>query len=89
MRDYASGSQGFNHGEAEESVHRNGFYLFQLINTSDFKLWVDRAARSNATVRLPFAARDGNGWALGSECLQVDRLQPGAGRGWTKEQLVL
>jgi hypothetical protein len=42
VKGYANGSPGFNHGAAEESVHFNGFYLFQLLNASDLKLWVDR-----------------------------------------------
>jgi hypothetical protein len=42
VREHAGGSPGFNHEAAEESVHFNGFYLFQLLNTSDLKSWVDR-----------------------------------------------
>ena len=39
MRDCANGSSGLDHRAAEESVHYNGFYLFQLLNASDLKLW--------------------------------------------------
>ena len=34
VRDCANGSSGFDHRAAEESVHFNGFYLFQLLNAS-------------------------------------------------------
>lgn len=39
VRDCASGSSCFDHRAAEESVHYIGFYLFQLLNASDLKLW--------------------------------------------------
>ncbi len=42
VRDYAGGSSGFDHQSAEVSAHYNGFYLFQLINPSDLKAWVDQ-----------------------------------------------
>lgn len=46
VRDCANGSSGFDHRAAEESVHFNGFYLFQLLNASDIKLWtIGDAAR--------------------------------------------
>jgi hypothetical protein len=40
--DHADVSSGFDHQSAEVSVNYNGFYLFQLINTSDLDAWVDR-----------------------------------------------
>lgn len=40
VRDCANGSLGFDHRAAEGSVHYNGFYLFQLLNASDLKLWI-------------------------------------------------
>jgi hypothetical protein len=45
VKDYADGSSGFDHQSAEVSVNYNGFYLFQLINASDLKAWVDRDRR--------------------------------------------
>jgi hypothetical protein len=44
LRDCANGSSGFDHRVAEESVHLNGFYLFQLLNASDLKLWTSEDA---------------------------------------------
>jgi hypothetical protein len=43
--DYTNGSPGFDHQSAEMSVHYNGFYLFQLINASDLRAWVERDRR--------------------------------------------
>jgi len=39
VRDWANGSSGFDHRAAEESVHFNGFYLFQLLDPSNLMLW--------------------------------------------------
>lgn len=44
LSDCANGSSGFNHRAAEESIHCNGFYLFQLLNAADLKLWAVRDA---------------------------------------------
>ena len=63
VRDYASGSQGFDHGEAEESVHLNGFYLFQLINTSDLRLWVDRDCAQQCDRAAPVRSK-GRQWLI-------------------------
>jgi hypothetical protein len=48
VKEYASGSSGFDHQSAEVSVHYNGFYLFQLINASDLKAWVDQDRRQQS-----------------------------------------
>jgi hypothetical protein len=44
VNDCASLSSGFNHRAAEESVRYNGFYLFQLSNSSDPENWAARTA---------------------------------------------
>ena len=44
-RDYAGSSSGFDHQSAEVGVHYNGFYLFQLINASDLRSWIDQDRR--------------------------------------------
>jgi hypothetical protein len=53
VKDYADGSSGFDHQSAEVSVNYNGFYLFQLINASDLKAWVDRDRRERPGEILP------------------------------------
>ena len=44
VRDYP-GSSGFDHQAAAVSAHYNGFYLFQLINASDLRAWIDQDRR--------------------------------------------
>jgi hypothetical protein len=51
--DHADRSSGFDHQSAEVSVNYNGFYLFQLINASDLKAWVDRDRRKRPGDILP------------------------------------
>ena len=51
--DHADRSSGFDHQSAEVSVNYNGFYLFQLINASDLKAWVDRDRRERPGDILP------------------------------------
>ena len=42
VRDCTRGSPRFNHREAEEGIHFNGFYLFQVLNAPDLGSWADR-----------------------------------------------
>ncbi|WP_201861367.1 hypothetical protein [Microvirga soli] len=58
VRDCAAGSPGFNHQAAEESVHFNGFYLFQLINTSDLRSWIDQDRRRQPGGEAPLCGRE-------------------------------
>jgi hypothetical protein len=54
----ANGWSGFNRRAAEESVHYNGFYLFQLINGLDLNAWIDQDRRRQRAGMLHSA---GNG----------------------------
>lgn len=58
VKDYASGSSGFDHQSAEVSVHYNGFYLFQLINASDLKAWVDQDRRQQSNGDAPVCGKE-------------------------------
>ncbi|QRM35930.1 hypothetical protein [Microvirga sp. VF16] len=58
VRDYASGSSGFDHQSAEVSVHYNGFYLFQLVNVSDLKAWVDQGRRRPSDEGAPVCGKE-------------------------------
>jgi len=57
VRDYP-GSSGFDYQSAEVSVHYNGFYLFQLINASDLKAWVDRDRRRPSDGERPICGQE-------------------------------
>jgi len=61
VRNCANGSSGFNRRAAEESVLYNGFYLFQLINASDLRAWIDHDHRRQRAWMFHSA---GNGWEI-------------------------
>jgi hypothetical protein len=64
VKDYTNGSSGFDHQSAEVSVHYNGFYLFQLINATDLKTWVDRDRRPPSDEDAPIGGKDQPGETL-------------------------
>jgi hypothetical protein len=53
--DHADGSSGFDYQSAEVSVNYNGFYLFQLINASDLKAWIDQDRRQQSDGDAPIS----------------------------------
>jgi hypothetical protein len=62
--DHAGGSSGFDHQSAEVSVHYNGFYLFQLINASDLKAWIDQDRRQQSDGDVPICGKERSGEIL-------------------------